>query len=71
MKRCDRCNLQDRHGNYRYCPECLKIIKAQMKDDGYLTPNPQRIFRTSDQKQANDRESNPLVENGIRALEGD
>ena len=39
--KCEQCN-NERDGKYRFCKRCRKIVMAEMKESGYLQPQPEK-----------------------------
>jgi hypothetical protein len=71
-KICPRCSFKfETDKGDRYCKDCRKAVKSELAASGFLQKTARVVYRSSDQKAANDRESNPWSENAVRSLEGD
>lgn len=55
----------------RFCADCRKAVRSELKAAGFLQVLPYRRYRGGDQMAAIDREPNPWGENAVRSMEGD
>ena len=52
--RCERCHLAEAVKGWRFCDECKKAVRDEMKDAGYLKPV-QKLggkYRSKEQREA-------------------
>lgn len=64
--KCEICKSRKRESREGWCLPCLR---DKLKEKFGPLPNPVRQFRSPDQKQARENESNPWHENAVRAME--
>ena len=73
MKRCKKCGKGGISETNLYCRTCEKVVIQELKECGYLGPNPRLGFnsRTKDQRQENagDVDANGYLSNARRDLE--
>lgn len=65
---CPLCGHAKQQGR-RYCEPCESKVRDGMTRDGYLTKTFERKRRPPGSKQILHTESDPAVENGVRAME--
>ena len=50
-KPCPLCNMRPAYDNNRYCFDCSKYMRLEMKKAGYLTPKPYEKHRGAEERE--------------------